>query len=51
LQEKEQEKWNSIRRSQLECSRDHELFYKELELSKVDGFTTVASFFGRSIIS
>jgi len=50
-EEREQEKWNSIRRAQLECSQDHELFYKELELGHADGFNTVAAFFGKSIIS
>ncbi len=50
MEEKEQERWRSIRKAQLACSQEHEAFYKELELS-TDGFSTVAGFFGRSIIN
>lgn len=46
----EQEKWTQIRKSQVECSRDHEAFFKELEMS-ADGFSTVAGYFGRSLIN
>ncbi len=50
LEEKEQERWITIRKAQQACSQEHEAFYKELELS-ADGFSTVAGFFGRSIIN
>ena len=50
LEEKETERWFNIRKAQLACSQEHEAFYKELELS-ADGFSTVAGFFGRSIIN
>lgn len=47
--QKEDDRWNSIRKEQIVNSMDHESFYKELELS-TDGFSTIASYFGRSII-
>lgn len=50
LERKEQEKWKDIRKKQLECSLDHEGFYTELDRS-ADGFSTVATFFGRSLIN
>jgi hypothetical protein len=45
----EKEKWNSILKNQINAAQDHEAFYKELELS-TDGFTTVANYFGKTII-
>lgn len=46
---KEQEHWDTIRQRQVECSQDHESFFKELEQA-ADGFSTVAGYFGRSLI-
>eukprot|EP01034_Spumella_vulgaris_P026929 gene26929-33580_t len=42
VEEKEQERWRSIRKAQLACSQEHEAFYKELELS-ADGFSTMSN--------
>jgi hypothetical protein len=45
----EKEKWSSILRSQTTAAQEHEAFFKELELS-TEGFTTVANYFGKTII-
>ncbi len=39
----------SIRKNQIEVSKDHETFYKDLDNS-TDGFSTIASYFGRSLV-
>ena len=45
----EQKKWESIKRAQIERADDHEAFYTELEHS-IDGFATVAAYFGKAVI-
>lgn len=45
----EKKKWESIKKAQLERSSDHEGFYAELEHS-VDGFATVAAYFGKTVV-
>lgn len=48
--EAEKQKWESIKRAQIERTNEHESFFAELEHSS-DGFETVASYFGKTIIS
>jgi hypothetical protein len=46
----EKKKWRDIKKAQTERTGDHETFFAELEHS-VDGFSTIASYFGKTIIS
>lgn len=47
----ERKKWEDIRQAQVERSGDHEAFFNELEQSSSgDGFSTIAAYFGKTII-
>ena len=47
----ERKKWEAIRQAQIERSGDHEAFFTELEQSSSgDGFSTIAAYFGKTII-
>jgi hypothetical protein len=48
--EVERRKWVNIKRAQVERTGDHESFFAELENSH-DGYSTVAAYFGKTIIS
>lgn len=47
---RQQHKWISIRKAQAEKAADQETFFAELENSS-DGFATVASFFGKVLVT
>jgi vacuolar protein sorting-associated protein 11 len=48
--EVEKRKWVNIKKAQMERTGDHESFFAELENSH-DGYSTVAAYFGKTIIS
>lgn len=48
--EVEKRKWVNIKKAQIERTGDHESFFAELENSH-DGYSTVAAYFGKTIIS
>jgi vacuolar protein sorting-associated protein 11 len=48
--EAEKRKWLNIKKAQMERTGDHESFFAELEHSN-DGFSTIAEYFGKTIIS
>lgn len=50
IQAKREEYWHNLRHSMIECSSNHEAFYKKLAHNP-DGFSVVVEHFGRSIIS
>jgi hypothetical protein len=49
-QAKREEYWHNLRNSMIECSSNHEAFFKKLAHNP-DGFGVVVEHFGRSIIS
>lgn len=48
--EVEKKKWANIKKAQIERTGDHESFFAELENSN-DGFSTVAAYFGKTIVT
>lgn len=47
----ERKKWEAIRKAQIDRAADHEGFFAELENSEnVDGFATIAAYFGKAVI-
>lgn len=49
-EENDKNKWLDIRRSHIQRAGEHEKFFRELEIS-TDGFSTVADYFGLTVIS
>lgn len=48
--ETERRKWLNIKKAQMERTGDHESFFAELEHSN-DGYSTIAAYFGKTVIS
>jgi hypothetical protein len=50
IQAKREEYWHNLRNSMIECSGNHEAFFKKLAHNP-DGFGVVVEHFGRSIVA